>query len=96
MHTLHASSHYNNKLKYKCTLTPPLQAALYRPIYIKRHVSFWDTCPDLYSCLSVLCKLYLATYLAAVCTMQCQAAFNTHYVAFCIAYIAFVLFYDHF
>ena len=58
------------------------QAALCRPIHTKGHLSFRDTCTDLYSCLSVLCVLCvlcLAACLAAVHTMQCQAASNVHY-----------------
>ena len=52
------------------------------PIYAKGYLSFRYTCPDsyIYLCvLYVLCVLYLAAYLAAVCTMQCQAASNMHY-----------------
>ena len=55
------------------------QAALYRHMYSKGHLSFRDTCPDSYICLPVLCVLCLAVYLAAVCTMQCWAASNAHY-----------------
>ena len=58
------------------------QADLYRPIHAKGHMSFRDTCLDSYSHLSVLfvlCVLYLAVCLAAVCTMQCRAASNAHY-----------------
>ena len=65
-------------LKTTCT-----QATLYRSIHAKGHLSFSDTCPDLYNCLSVLCALCLAVFGAAghlPCTMQCWAASNTHYV----------------
>ena len=55
------------------------QAALYKPIHAKGHLSFRDTCPNLYSCLSVLCVLCLAACSVAVCIMQCQAASNAHY-----------------
>ena len=55
------------------------QAALCRPIHAKGHLYFRDTCPDSYSCLSVLCVLCLAACPAAVCTMQCRAASNAHY-----------------
>ena len=49
------------------------------PIHAKGHLSFRDTCPDLYGHLFVLCVLCLAAYLAAVCTMQYRAASNVHY-----------------
>ena len=71
------------------------QAILCRPLHPKGHLSFRDTCPDLYSCLSVLCVHYLAGCLAAVCSMQCRAASNVHYAAFCVAYIVFILFCNH-
>ena len=43
------------------------------------HLSFGDTYLDSYSCLPVLCVLYLAACLAFVCTMQCRTASKTHY-----------------
>ena len=69
---------YNNKLEYKCILTP-LDP---RPLYVGPHI-LRDTCQDSYSCLYVLCVLCLAACDAAghlSCTMQCQAASNAHYV----------------
>ena len=65
---------YNNKLEHKCTLTPLNPRLLYVGPYTLR-----DTCPDSYSCLSVLCVLCLAACLAAVYTIQCQAASYAHY-----------------
>ena len=71
---------YNNKLEYKCTLTPlDPRHALYRPTHVKGHLSFRDTCLNSYSCLSVLCVLCLAACLTAVYTMQCWSASNAHY-----------------
>ena len=75
-------------------------------MHAKGHLCFRDTCPDLYSCLSVLCVLYvlcLAACPAAICTMQCRAASNTYYAvqgsfqrvllaASRVAYIVFILF----
>ena len=99
---------YNNKLEHKCTLTP-LDP---RPLYIgliqaKGYLSLRDTCPDLYSYLSILCVLCLAIcdttgHLSVLCsarqlsmrTMQCWAAFNVHYSAFRVVYIVFVLLFD--
>ena len=52
------------------------QTDLYRPIYAKGYLNFRDTCPDSYSCLSVL---YLAAYLATVYNMQYWATSNAHY-----------------
>ena len=75
------------------------QAVLCRPIYAKGHLSFRDTYPDSYSCLSVLCVLYVlypAACLAAVCTMQCLAASNAYYTASHVEYIIFILFFEHF
>ena len=80
---VHASSCLQQQTRTQMYLnTTWPQAALYRPIHAKGHLSFRDTCPDSYSCLSVLCVLYvlyLAACLAAVCTMQCWAASNMHY-----------------
>ena len=74
---------YNNKLEHKCTLTPLDPRLLYvGPYTLRDTLSFRDTCPDSYNCLSVLCVLCvlcLAVCLAAVCTMQCWAASNTLY-----------------
>ena len=77
---VHASSCLQQKIRTQMYLnTTWPQAALYRSIHANRHLSFRDTHPDLYSCLFVLYVLYLAAYLAAVCTMQCQTASNMHY-----------------
>ena len=67
-----------------------------------------DTCPDLYSYLSILCILCLAAisdagHLSVLCsvrqlpkrTVQYWAAYNVHHSDFCIVYIVFVLFYDY-
>ena len=88
---------YNNKLEHKCTLMPldrrPLNVG---PIRAKGHLSIRNTCPELYSCLSVLCVLCLAAcivagHLSVLCnvgqlpmrTMQYWAASNAHYSASC-------------
>ena len=68
-----------------------------------------DTCPDLYSYVSILCVPCLAAcsnagQLSILCsirqlsmrTMQCWADSNMHYSAFSLLYIVFVLFSDHF
>ena len=74
---------YNNKLEHKCTLTPLEPRLLYvGPYTLRDTCPLGDTCPDSYSRLSVLCVLcvlYLAACLAAICTMQCRAASNAHY-----------------
>ena len=100
---------YNNRLENKCTLTPLDPRLLYEgPIQAKGHLSIRDTCQDSYSYLSVLCALCLAAcggagHLSVLCSvgqlptraMQCCPAFNAHYLAFCVEYIVFVLFYHH-
>ena len=100
---------YKNKLEYKYSLTLLDPRLLYiDPIQVKGHLSIRETCPELYSSLSVLCVLCLAAFnakehLSVLCsvgqlpthTMQSWAASNMHYLAFCLAYIVFVLFYNH-
>ena len=76
----HASSRLQQQTRTQMYLnTTWPQAALCRPIHAKGHLSSRDTCPDSYSRLSVLCVLCLAACPAAICTMQCWAASNTHY-----------------
>ena len=76
---VYALSHLQQQTRTQMYLnTTGPQAALYRPIHAKRHLAFRDTCPNSYSCLFVLYVPYLAACLAALCTMQSQAASNTH------------------
>ena len=89
---------YDSKLENKCTVTPLDPRLLYvGPIQDKGYLYIMDTCAELYSCLSVLYVLYLAACDTArhlsilcivgqlpTCTMQCLAASNAHYSAFCI------------
>ena len=57
---------YNNKLEHKYTLTPLAPKSLcIGPIQAKEYLSIRNTCVDPYSCLSILCILYLAPYNAA-------------------------------
>ena len=57
---------YNKKLEYKCTLTTLDPRPIYiGPIQAKGHLSIKDTCTMFYSCLSVLCELFLAVCNAA-------------------------------
>ena len=100
---------YNNKLKYNSTLLSFNPRPLYvGPIQTKGHLSFKDTCQDLYSYLSVTCVIYLAEYGAArhlsiLCsvrkllthTMQCWEASNLYILSFYVAYIVFILFHNH-
>ena len=100
---------YNSKLDHNCTLTLLDPRSPYvSPIYAKGHLSVSNTCPESYSCLSILCVLYLdaddaAGHLSVLCsvrqlpthTMQCWAASNAYYLAFCVSDIVLVLFHDH-
>ena len=108
-YTIYISIHLKKKLEHKYTLTPLDPRMLYLgPIQAKRYLFVRDTYPDLYGYLSVLCILYLAAcgtvrHLSNLCrvgklpmhTMQCLAASNLHYLAFCIVYIVFKLICDH-
>ena len=100
---------YNNKLKHKCTLIPLDPRLFYvSAIQDKRHLSFRDTCPDLYNYLSVPCVLCLAACSAvehlsvlygirqlALHTIQCWSASISYKSAFCVSHIVFILFGNH-
>ena len=97
---------YINKLKHNCTLTLLDPRLLYvGTIQAYRYLYFKNNCPDSYNYLSVLCVLCLAPcsdagYLSVlwsirqlpICTTQCWAVSNAHYLASYIVYIIFVLF----